>query len=212
MVECMKTPGYQHELENNEGRIMQTNEVVAIFIDGSNFYKVLKYNKGRANIDFQKLAQKLVGNRRLLRVYYYTATVDQFSVPQLFKEQQKFLTKLYHLPYFEVRLGYIKTYGEGKDEKDWVEKGVDVKLAVDMLKLASTDAYDTAILVSHDGDFAYVVSAVKEMGKHVENACFMDPRCKSRCSDNLIKVSDKPISLDGDFLDDCWLPEKEARD
>jgi len=188
------------------------SEVVAIFIDGSNFYKILKYNKGRTDIDFQKLAQKLVGDRQLLRVYYYTATVDQFSVPELFKEQQKFLTKLYHLPYFEVRLGYIQTYREGKEEKEWVEKGVDVKLAVDMLKLASTNAYDTAILISHDGDFAYAISAIKDMGKHAENACFIDPRCKSKCSDNLLKASDRVISLDGDFLNDCWLPEKEARD
>jgi len=188
------------------------DEIVAIFIDGSNFYKVLKHNKGKTNIDLQKLAQKLVGNRQLLRVYYYTATLDQFSVPEQFKEQQKFLTVLYHLPYFEVRLGYVKTYGKGTEEEEWVEKGVDVKLAVDMLKLASTNAYNTAILVSHDGDFAYAVSAVKEMGKHVENACFIDPRCRAKCSDNLMKTCDKPISLDGNFLDDCWLPKKEARD
>ena len=66
------------------------DEIVAVFIDGSNFYKVLKYNKGRTDIDFQKLVQKFVGDRQLLRVYYYTATVDQFTVPQMLKEQQKF--------------------------------------------------------------------------------------------------------------------------
>ena len=38
-----------------------------------------------------------------------------------------------------------------------------------MVKLGYNDAYDTAILVSSDGDFVPAVLAVKELGKNIEN-------------------------------------------
>ena len=48
----------------------------------------------------------------------------------------------------------------------------DIHIAVDMVKLAYNDAYDTAILVSTDGDFVPAIQAVKEKGKKVENIGF----------------------------------------
>lgn len=44
-----------------------------IFIDGSNFYHGLKNVVGKTNIDFQRLAEKLCGERELVRIYYYNA-------------------------------------------------------------------------------------------------------------------------------------------
>jgi uncharacterized LabA/DUF88 family protein len=52
------------------------------------------------------------------------------------------------------------------------EKGVDIDLAVDMLTGAFEDRYDTAILVSSDGDFKPVVQAVQRRGKRVEYVFF----------------------------------------
>jgi len=52
-----------------------------------------------------------------------------------------------------------------------VKKGVDIAMAVEMLSLAQRNVYDTAVLVTGDGDFAYAVQAVEECGKHVENVC-----------------------------------------
>ena len=52
------------------------------------------------------------------------------------------------------------------------EKGVDIDLAVDMLSGAFEDRYDTAILVSSDGDFKPVVQAVQRRGKRVEYVFF----------------------------------------
>lgn len=48
------------------------------------------------------------------------------------------------------------------------EKGVDVKLAVDIVLKAVKDYYDTAILVSSDTDLVPAIQAVKEFGKRVE--------------------------------------------
>lgn len=56
-------------------------ERVVIFIDGSNFYHGLKAQFGKANIDFKKLNEKLIGNRKLIRCYYYNVPVNAQKEP-----------------------------------------------------------------------------------------------------------------------------------
>jgi uncharacterized LabA/DUF88 family protein len=51
------------------------------------------------------------------------------------------------------------------------EKGVDVKLATDLLKLE--DIYDVGIIVSGDGDYVPAVQIVKDWGKHIINVSFL---------------------------------------
>ena len=69
--------------------------------------------------------------------------------------------------YVTVRLGRLERRADG-----FVEKGVDIQIAVDMLRLAFVNAYDIAVLVSGDGDFAEVVRVVQDLGKQVENTTF----------------------------------------
>jgi uncharacterized LabA/DUF88 family protein len=57
-----------------------------------------------------------------------------------------------------------------------VEKGVDMRIGVDMLLQASKNLFDVAILVSGDGDLAEAVRAVKDLGKHVELAALAKGR------------------------------------
>jgi len=64
-----------------------------------------------------------------------------------------------------------------------------------MVKLAYNNAYDTAILVSSDGDFVPAVQAVKEVGKNVENIGFetkFSYHLKREC-DKFRKLSKKEI-------------------
>ncbi len=49
-----------------------------------------------------------------------------------------------------------------------IEKKVDIKIAIDVISLAYENAYDTAVLVSGDGDFVPVVKKLKELEKNVE--------------------------------------------
>jgi uncharacterized LabA/DUF88 family protein len=49
----------------------------------------------------------------------------------------------------------------------FVEKAVDVMIAVDMVTMAYRDDYDAAYLLSADGDFTPVVGAVTALGKRV---------------------------------------------
>lgn len=176
---------------------------VAIFIDGSNFYHGCRNALPRGtNIDFEAFARKLVGQRQLVRIYFYTAVVRREDGEERYIDQQRFLERLNHLDYFQVKLGRLMPRGNTV-----VEKGVDINIAVDMLKYAYSNAYDTAILVSGDGDFATAVEAAKDLGKHVENAYFKMGR-----SQELQRVCDRFILLDNDYLRDCTFPSHRESD
>jgi uncharacterized LabA/DUF88 family protein len=166
-------------------------ERVCVFIDGANFYHQCKDNLGRTDVDLGAFAGLLVGpSRTLVRTYYYTCRLTPDHPLEMRKSQEKFLGALDHIDYLEVRLGKLvrrsgKCNACGNVEEKWLEKGVDMRLGVDMLAAAAKDMYDTAVLVSGDGDLAEAVKAVKELGRHAEVAAFP----KNRAQD-LVKASD----------------------
>jgi len=172
---------------------------VAIFIDGSNLY----HGGKRANlrVDVQKLARKLVGDRELVRTYYYAAPVPQEMNPAVHESQARFLASFDYADYFEVKLGRIEPRPGGR----WEEKGVDAQLATDMVFFAARNLYEVAILVSGDGDFVHTVQAVKDLGKHVENAYYREGHSRE-----LQRKCDKFIELTDDYLKNCLRPKREA--
>ncbi|MBN1572047.1 MAG: NYN domain-containing protein [Deltaproteobacteria bacterium] len=165
---------------------MSNTERVAIFIDGSNFYHGLKTFLGHARVNFEKFCNVLTEGRHLTRIYYYNAPLPQDFDSERYREQQKFFESIRKIPYLDLKLGKIEIRGAAL-----VEKGVDVLIAIDMIKYAKNNAYDTAILVSGDGDFAPVLEFLKDYGKHIENAYFKKGR-----SYNLSNHSDRFIKLD----------------
>ena len=163
-------------------------ERVCLFIDGSNFYRLCQENLGgRTDINLGEFAAWLVGPARsLVRTYYYNCRVPPDSTEAAKKAQEKFLDALYRTDYLEVRLGKLvkRPYG-------WTEKGVDMRIGIDMLMGAVRQLYDTAVLVSGDGDLAEAVRAVKSLGKHVEVVSFQKGR-----SYELLQEADRYRSLD----------------
>ena len=174
---------------------------VAIFIDGSNLYHALRDNCGRADLNFTEFQNRLCGTRRLFRTYYYNIRQDPTQRPEGHREQQEFLDILHKTPYLEVRLGTTKL-SQGIP----VEKGIDIMLATDLLHFAWNNLYDVAILVSGDGDFAYALQAVKNMGKHVEVAYF-----ESNVSKDLLEVADNRHLLDRNFFKGFWRVRRRIR-
>ena len=167
---------------------------VAIFIDGSNLYHSLEENCNRFDVDFGAFGAKLTNGRTHFRTYYYNVLRDPDRNPQAYQDQQKFLSALYATPYLEVRLGTAKMRGDVV-----VEKGVDIMLATDVLRMAWENLYDVAIVVSGDGDFAYALQAVKNYGKHVEVAAF-----PSNLSWELAQIADKCEYFEPEYFADIW--------
>jgi uncharacterized LabA/DUF88 family protein len=177
---------------------MSTSRVM-IYIDGNNLYHSLKDKFGKTNLNFEAFCSKLVGTRHLVRIYYYNAPVDQTKEPERYKDQQKFFDKMRRIPYLELRLGRL-IYRNWPNEPSY-EKGIDVKVATDLLVHGFRGNYDVVILVSGDTDFADALQAVKDQGKHVEIALF-GPGWTSQ---HLRDVADKVILIDAEFLSDCWI-------
>lgn len=163
---------------------------VCIFIDGSNLYHSLNDHCSRHDLNFQLFVQWLLRGRELVRTYYYTApTNDKVAMPA----QQRFFAALTRIPYFTVRLGRLEPRGN-----TYVEKGVDVRIAVDMISMAHKGIYDVAILVSCDGDFADAIDAVQETGRHVEVACL-------GAANKLRQAADVVHELDPTTLKPFWI-------
>ncbi len=145
-------------------------------------------------MNFHAFSTKLAKGRTLFRTYYYNVLRDRERNPQAYDDQQKFLAALYKTPYMDIRLGGSKMRGDVA-----VEKGIDIMLATDMLRFAWNDLYDVAVLVSGDGDYAYAVQAVKDLGKYVEVAAFT-----SNLSYELTQVADDREFFTKTYFSDLW--------
>ncbi len=138
---------------------------VMIFIDGSNFYWLCK--SIGINVKWEKfipwLLEQFPVSVELERVYYYTAMPDPNKEPKSFKQAEKYLNYLHSQDQWEILLGKLRYY----EDKPPITKGVDVKLATDMLNHAFLDNYDIALVVSGDADIGYCFNAIKTAGKKV---------------------------------------------
>lgn len=170
---------------------------VCVFIDGSNFYHSCRETLGRTDVNLGAFAELVVGpQRELVRTYYYTTQLPPDAEESARAAQQRFLSNLHRIAYFEVRLGRlvkreIKCEACGDVRWKYQEKGVDMRIGVDLLALASKNLYEVAILVSGDGDLKDAVQAVKDLGKHVEVAVFDAGRARE-----LAQVADVVRELD----------------
>lgn len=144
---------------------------VMIFIDAEYVIQNLRDMKGMRNsvrlknIQWNNIINWIVNERELVRCNYYSAELSKEENKQTYKDQHDYLVDLKtKIPYLQLKLGRLVKYG-----KVWVQKGIDIKIATDLLTKAFNDHYDVAALVTGDSDFAELISDVKERyGKHVE--------------------------------------------
>ncbi len=154
--------------DDNRGR-------VAIFIDGLNLFQTAL--QLGIEIDYVKLLCSLTKTSRLLRAFFYT----KLDISN--ERQQGFLLWM-------RRNGYrVVTKDMSVVVDNYKKPNLNVEIAVDMITLAPY--YDTAILVSGDGDLSYAVNAVSNMGARVEVISL-----QTTTSDYLIDVADEFTDFD----------------
>ena len=120
-----------------------------------------------------ELGLPIFPNRELAGVRVYRARPDQRSGQDLeraAKRQMGCWANTAGVTVCSRPMDYIATIRGRK--KRWVgrEKGIDVMLAVDIVDMARTDAYDTAVIFSADTDLLPALEAAVRIGKRVETA------------------------------------------
>lgn len=151
---------------------------VAVFIDGSNLYfklRTLIPNKmDFIHYNYRALvASMLQPDERLVYAGYYVGvvrdtkrTADHEKTRELIKNQQKLFEQLRHADISIVK-GYLLEHS-GR----FFEKGVDVRLAVDIVTMAQAKKYDTAVVISSDTDLIPAIQAAKQLKRSVVYAGF----------------------------------------
>ena len=141
---------------------MLGKERVAIYFDGSNTYnklKKLELPEEDKRFDFAAFAAHIAGERKLISKRYYVGIVrnhdNSEKSEKLVRKQQQFLETLRSTG-FEVKSGKIM-YDGGRIR----EKGVDVKLALDLVIGAADNLYDTAIVISSDTDLIPAIKYIR---------------------------------------------------
>jgi uncharacterized LabA/DUF88 family protein len=148
---------------------------VTLFIDGKNFFAGWKDVTGGRDIDFRRMSQWVVGaagGSHYMGAYYYTG-VDATIPPTPAQEKlENFLSMLEMQPGFFVQRFQQRTRTQtcascGHAHAFSQEKEVDTTMVADMLRLAATNAFDVAVLMSGDADLVAAVEGVRALGKKV---------------------------------------------
>ena len=143
-----------------------------VFIDGSNFYFKLRQlsacldKAALLDFDYQRMSRWLVAPGELAGGRYYIGAVKQDGsdkAKRLYADQQRLFRKLQGQG-IEVVPGHFIRH----PDRTFHEKGVDVRLAVEMIRLAREDRYDQAYLLSSDTDLVPAVEEVRSLGKRVQ--------------------------------------------
>lgn len=109
----------------------------------------------------------MVGTDDLVEIRYYLGAVkrerNNSKSEQLYANQQKLIGKIQQQD-IVITLGQVIRH----PDKTHHEKGVDVRLAVEMIKFARENKYDIAYLVSSDTDLVAAVEEAQAFGKKVQ--------------------------------------------
>ena len=144
---------------------------VTVYVDGLNLYQGLRYQAWRRYywLDLNRLSQKLLRpGQELVAVRYFTAFVyPEPRDPDKPRRQNTYLEALATLPDLHIHYGYHVAKTRrcshcGAIEQTYEEKMTDVNISVELLGDAQDDLFDTALVISGDGDLAGPVRTIRE--------------------------------------------------
>ncbi len=152
-----------------------------LFIDGENFlHKIeevlekesVRFHKDEiVNINFRKLFESSLKGMRIINNLFYVAKIHlhpdtKKKSEELIRMQRKLRNNLVNLGYEFIIAGNVRAQKFGI-KTIFREKGVDVKIAVDMVSKACDKKMDTAILCSSDSDLQPAIAELKKRNAEV---------------------------------------------
>jgi len=144
-----------------------TKKKAIVIIDGSNFYYKLKELEllHKSLFDYHSFTKHICKSYTVVHKYYCIGKIkakqEDTKAREMMAKQQSLVTRL-QKDGFVIQYGFLL-----KTDHHFKEKGVDIQMAVDLMRSAYRNEYDVAFLVSSDSDLLPVVKEVQEIGKTV---------------------------------------------
>ncbi len=189
-------------------------ERVAVYVDGFNLYFGLRAKGWKRYywLDLRRMSENLMKpGERLVKVRYFTARVfPEPGDPGKPKRQNTYLDALATLSDLHIHYGYHMTKEQrclscGTVRQTYEEKMTDVNIAVELLGDAQDDAFDTAIIVTGDGDMANLVRGVRERYHEKRTIVAFPPR---RQSMELRNAATAHLTIGRAVLNNSQLPDR----
>jgi len=154
---------------------MPTMPRAVTFFDGQNLYRSVKAAFGYTypNYDPVKLSQFVCSKQswQLDSVHFYTGVPTQTDDPFWNKFWTNKLANLgrqkvvVYKRYLANREKVVETPDGEITVPYFVEKGIDVRIAIDIIRLAIKGAYDVAVIFSQDQDLSEVATEIRNISK-----------------------------------------------
>ncbi len=179
-------------------------------IDNGYLSAILRDEFSETPISYRKLSDALSQGYFRLRTYVYDCLPYQYQNPteeqrRLYSGKDAFFASLRKEQAFEVRLGKLRPRPGGA----FVQKGVDILLAIDLVRLASKSQIQKAILVAGDADYTPVVRAARDEGVSIHlyhsggDQTLPDGRKVRKYSDELWQSCDERTVIDPNLINSC---------
>lgn len=176
----------------------------AVFLDGGFFSKV-RLRLDKPIIDWVKLSDRICNDCQRLRTYFYDCMPYRDDPPtsdqkQRYSEKQRFIQGLQNLPRFEVRLGRLQRLVTPQGTQ-YKQKGVDILLAIDLVRMAWRDRIAKAIIVTNDTDFIPAIKEAKDAGVIVQLYYYQDTAFNIHQA--LYQICDDRTLITKQLLEEC---------
>lgn len=190
---------------------------VTVYIDGYNLYYGLRSKGWRRYywLDLHLLSNKLLrSGQRLEAVHYFTARVfPDPNKPGKSMRQGTFLDAITTLPDVHIHEGYFlpKQVSCANCKTTWQtyeEKMTDVNIAVQLLGDAQDNIFDTAIVISGDGDLATPVRVVEKRFPKKRTVVAFPP---GRHAASLVRAAAAYFTIGRDVFRDSQLPNQVTK-
>jgi uncharacterized LabA/DUF88 family protein len=179
-----------------------------VLIDNGYIAAILRDEFASTRLDYLKLSNCVCDGYQRLRTYVYDCMPYQNNPPteiqkSLYSSKQKFFDALRKLPAFELRFGKQRPRGGG-----FVQKGVDVWLSVDLVRLSAKGQVQKIFLIAGDGDYVPAVQTAKDDGVmvklyHSGKFQMIGGHQMPKFSNELWQICDEREVINQAFIDKC---------
>ena len=152
---------------------------VSIFIDGNNWFHRLRELlnnsidplqqkiKPPPNFQLRPFCENLIAPDTLISITYYKGIVKR--IPNDLRSEKMYADEQRTFKFIKDNQKIDLSYGKVIQHPDGTfhEKGVDLRLAIDMLKGAINNTYEMAYLFSSDNDLHPAIEECRQLGKTI---------------------------------------------